>query len=187
MIKFNEKLNARKDKQPYYIEELIEIKNNKYEGFLAHDNITIDTINVYSGSKLTGEKINSYVISIDDELPWKVYISINTNLSTVYVSYETIGDTVEAEDINELQSAINEIYVNIDKKVQSIIDSAPEALDTLKELAGALNNDSNFATTITNKLAEKLSKQEAQEIYVTKAEANSNNKPLTWGQLKGGS
>ena len=187
MIKFNEKLNVRKDKQPYYIEELIEVKNGKYEGFLAHDNITIDTINIYSGSKLTGEKINSYVVSIDDEVPWKVYISINTNLSAVYVSYETIGDTVEAEDINQLQNAINEIYTNIDKKIQSIIDSAPEALDTLKELADALNNDSNFATTIANKLSEKLDRQEAQETYATKEEVNGSNRPLTWGQLKGGS
>lgn len=35
----------------------------------------------------------------------------------------------------------------------NIIDAAPEALNTLNELAAALNDDSNFATTITNALA----------------------------------
>lgn len=35
----------------------------------------------------------------------------------------------------------------------ALIDSAPGALDTLKELAAALGNDPNFATTITNALA----------------------------------
>ena len=34
-----------------------------------------------------------------------------------------------------------------------IVDSAPAALDTLKELATALNNNASYATTITNALA----------------------------------
>jgi hypothetical protein len=34
-----------------------------------------------------------------------------------------------------------------------IVDSAPAALDTLKELSTALNNDASYATTITNALA----------------------------------
>lgn len=40
----------------------------------------------------------------------------------------------------------------VDQKINSVIDSAPEALDTLKELSEALNNDPDFAATITNKL-----------------------------------
>jgi len=35
----------------------------------------------------------------------------------------------------------------------NIIDAAPGALDTLNELAAALNDDASFATTITNSLA----------------------------------
>lgn len=37
----------------------------------------------------------------------------------------------------------------------ALVDSSPEALDTLNELAAALNHDPNFATTITNTLAGK--------------------------------
>jgi hypothetical protein len=37
----------------------------------------------------------------------------------------------------------------------ALADSAPAALDTLNELATALGNDANFATTITNALAGK--------------------------------
>ncbi|EJF6106407.1 tail fiber protein [Salmonella enterica] len=40
-------------------------------------------------------------------------------------------------------------------KVAQLVGSAPEALDTLNELAAALGNDPNFATTITNMLAGK--------------------------------
>jgi hypothetical protein len=39
--------------------------------------------------------------------------------------------------------------------VASIVDSAPSTLDTLNELAAALGDDANFATTITNALAAK--------------------------------
>lgn len=37
--------------------------------------------------------------------------------------------------------------------VDSVIDSAPGALDTLNELAAALGDDANFSTTVTNSLA----------------------------------
>ena len=41
------------------------------------------------------------------------------------------------------------------KLLATLVDSSPEALDTLNELAAALGNDPNFATTITNALAGK--------------------------------
>ena len=40
--------------------------------------------------------------------------------------------------------------------IASITDSAPTTLDTLNELAAALGDDPNFATTITNSIATKL-------------------------------
>jgi hypothetical protein len=39
----------------------------------------------------------------------------------------------------------------VDAKVAAVLDSAPEQLNTLNELAAALNDDANFATTITNR------------------------------------
>ncbi|EOM8249492.1 prophage tail fiber N-terminal domain-containing protein [Escherichia coli] len=41
------------------------------------------------------------------------------------------------------------------KLLATLVGSSPEALDTLNELAAALGNDPNFATTITNALAGK--------------------------------
>ena len=46
----------------------------------------------------------------------------------------------------------------VDGAVASIIDTAPEALNTLNELAAALGDDANFATTISTSLGEKLVK-----------------------------
>jgi len=41
----------------------------------------------------------------------------------------------------------------VDNEVAGLVDSAPAALDTLNELAAALNDDASFSTTITNSLA----------------------------------
>ena len=41
--------------------------------------------------------------------------------------------------------------------IANLVNTAPSTLDTLNELATALGNDPNFATTVTNSLANKLS------------------------------
>ena len=52
--------------------------------------------------------------------------------------------------------------------IAALVASAPGTLDTLKELAAALGNDPNFATTITNLIAEKLDNT-ANAVSATKA------------------
>ncbi|ELY4543922.1 prophage tail fiber N-terminal domain-containing protein [Cronobacter sakazakii] len=57
-----------------------------------------------------------------------------------------------ADDAAGLEMA-NAAFVR--KLISALVGSSPEALDTLNELAAALGNDPNFATTITNALAGK--------------------------------
>jgi hypothetical protein len=56
-----------------------------------------------------------------------------------------------------LDSAISGVYSTLDQKIDAqisgIIDMAPDALNTLNELAQALGDDENFATTLTNNLS----------------------------------
>lgn len=46
----------------------------------------------------------------------------------------------------------------VDTSIANLIDTAPGTLDTLNELAAALGDDPNFATTVTNSIATKVSK-----------------------------
>lgn len=55
--------------------------------------------------------------------------------------------------------------------VTALIDSAPEALNTLNELSAALNNDANFASTIANSFSEKLDISSASATYLTQTDA----------------
>ncbi|MBE8611540.1 hypothetical protein CYG68_03805 [Morganella morganii] len=45
-------------------------------------------------------------------------------------------------------------------RVAKLVNASPAALDTLKELAGALGNDPNFSTTISNLIGQKLAKNQ---------------------------
>ncbi|WP_295512733.1 head decoration protein [uncultured Sulfitobacter sp.] len=56
----------------------------------------------------------------------------------------------------------------------ALIDAAPGAMDTLNELAAALGDDPNFATTVTNALAGKLSAASNLSDVANKATARSN-------------
>ncbi|EIW5330154.1 prophage tail fiber N-terminal domain-containing protein [Salmonella enterica] len=56
------------------------------------------------------------------------------------------------DDAKGLQTANAEF---VRKLIAALVGSVPESLDTLQELADALGNDPNFATTVLNKLAGK--------------------------------
>ena len=69
----------------------------------------------------------------------------------------TNGDMIYNTTTNQF-----EIYRNgaweTNATTESLVDSAPSTLDTLNELAAALGDDPNFATTVTNNIATKVSK-----------------------------
>jgi hypothetical protein len=58
--------------------------------------------------------------------------------------------------------------------IGTLIDAAPGAMDTLNELAAALGDDPNFATTVTNALAGKLSAASNLSDLPNKATSRSN-------------
>lgn len=58
--------------------------------------------------------------------------------------------------------------------IAALIDASPGALDTLNELAAAIGDDPNFASTITNGLAEKLAKASNLSDLTNVATARTN-------------
>ena len=52
--------------------------------------------------------------------------------------------------------------IQVDKKVSDLVNSAPETLDTLNELASALGDDPNFATTIATQIGNKAN---SSDVY----------------------
>ena len=65
------------------------------------------------------------------------------------------GDMVYNTTTNQFNIRVNGAWTTL-ATVEGLVDSAPTTLDTLNELAAALGDDPNFATTVTNSLATKL-------------------------------
>lgn len=56
------------------------------------------------------------------------------------------------------------ILAQIANSIANLVDTAPSTLDTLNELAEALGNDPNFATTVTNLIATKVTKEDGKGL-----------------------
>jgi|GEM_PF-2708032 len=103
---FHEKLNKLSG-SVYKVEEEITVPDGGvYEEYLQHDNIYEDSLYVFSGPNKTGEEL-VYTLTVPSDGPWKHIIRVETVKPKIYISYDTPGDQVEAEDINKLQRAIN--------------------------------------------------------------------------------
>jgi hypothetical protein len=63
----------------------------------------------------------------------------------------------------------------VDTAVNNLIDAAPGALDTLNELAAAIGDDANFATTITNTVNTKLAIADFSTSFDTDFNAKSTD------------
>lgn len=63
------------------------------------------------------------------------------------------ADTLDGKQLATIES---EYQAFANTAAANIVDSAPGTLDTLNELAAALGDDPNFATTVTNSIATKM-------------------------------
>jgi archaellum component FlaC len=127
---------------------------------------TLDTLNELAAA--IGDDPN-FVGTIDTSLGLKADISYVddeiTGLNSVAQGY---ADTAESNSTEYTDLLIGDATVDgtggntvtdrIASAVAGLVDSSPEALDTLNELAAALGNDENFATTVATDIGTKVSK-----------------------------
>lgn len=91
----------------------------------------------------------------------------NSTLTNLTVTGQTSVPTANAG--NSSKAIANTEFVA--KSIAALVNGSPDQLNTLNELANALGNDSNFASTVTAELAKKLNSTEAESTYATKTEA----------------
>ena len=63
--------------------------------------------------------------------------------------------------------------------IAAIVDSAPSTLNTLNELAAALGDDANFASTVATSLGNKLDVSTASSTYLTQVSASTTYATIT--------
>ena len=103
------------------------------------DVLSVDTGSIVEGSNLfyTDTRANA---------------AIDTRVTKTFVD----GLNVDADTLDGQHGSYYTGYT--DAAIASLVDTAPATLDTLNELAAALGDDPNFATTVTNNIATKVSK-----------------------------
>jgi len=73
----------------------------------------------------------------------------------------------------------------VDTAISNLIDAAPGVLNTLNEIAAAIGDDQNFATTITTALATKLNITTAASTYLAKADTIETVQDIVSGMVSG--
>lgn len=100
----------------------------------------------------------TFVLSIKDKVDKKEGYGLSKNDFTDELKAKLDGIEEKANYITKVSELENDLKFqteeDVKKAISDLVDGADDALDTLKELAEALGNDPNFATTITNKLTE---------------------------------
>jgi len=109
---------------------------------------------------LTPTEINSLISGLQSQID-----TLATNLNNTLDDYVPIGDVGQADGVASLNTSgvipDNQIAQSIARTadvsaaISNLIDSSPTTLNTLNELAAALNDDANFAGTITTALGAK--------------------------------
>jgi len=111
--------------------------------------------NLVDGAPGALDTLNELAAALGDNPDYFSDIQDTLNLKATIASPEFTGVPLAptaSPATNTTQIATTEF---VQTKINNLVNGAPGALDTLQELAAALANDADYATTITNNLGQK--------------------------------
>ena len=88
--------------------------------------------------------------------------TVSEQISTAVAEKANAIHTHSLSDITDMPTYATETYVNT--KVADLVDSSPDTLNTLNELAAALGDDPNFATTVAAQIGGKVDKVDGKDL-----------------------
>ena len=140
-------------------------------------------------NKVINTKFNTIQSNIDNKVPTSRTVNGKALTGNITLSASDVGALPSSTVIPSIDGLATETYVN--NKVAGLVDSAPSTLDTLNELAAALGDDPNFATTIATQIGGKVDKVNGKGLstndftndYKTKLDGLSNPVAITTAQI----
>lgn len=146
----------------------VEDTANKYAHIVGNGTSKTARKNAYtldwSGNAWFAGKVTQEGTPTDNkDLVNKKYVDdVKASITVPTKTSELTNDSNFLTEHQSLTGLATETYVN--DKVAGIVNSAPETLDTLKELATALGNDANFATTVSTQIGKKVDKADGMSL-----------------------
>ena len=125
-------------------------------GNIQTTNITSSNIN--NSNSITSNSINATSANLTNTTVSNILTLLSN--SPITFNYNGNSYTISALmlfTLNQLAGAniASQAYVNT--QIASLVNSSPDLLNTLSELAAAINNDASFSSTMTNLIATKSS------------------------------
>lgn len=146
----------------------VEDKANKYAHIVGNGTSKTARKNAHtldwSGNAWFAGKVTQEGTPTDNkDLVNKKYVDdVKASIVVPTKTSELTNDSNFLTEHQSLSGLATETYVN--DKVAGIVNSAPETLDTLQELATALGNDANFATTVSTQIGKKVDKADGMSL-----------------------
>jgi hypothetical protein len=129
----------------------------------THTNITVAYDDVARKINLTA--------TYDNEEAIAAIASAMTATGGINKAYDSIAKTITLSiNTNEIAS---QTYVN--QAIANLVDASPALLNTLNEIAAAINDDSNFSTTITTAIATALASSKSYTDAAISALGNTSD------------
>ena len=149
----------------------------------------VNSINEIAESYATAEYVD---VNIEKEVGKRTDLATD-NKNTIVASINEVHNKLELKaDKSELFSGSYNDLTNkpiipsidglatesyVDNKVAELVDSAPEALNTLNELAQALGDNPNFATTVSEEIGKKANDADLAAVAKSGSYNDLSNKP----------
>lgn len=132
-----------------YVDEAvanIDIPDVDFTGYATEDYVTTEI----NSAK---EELSESIVAESDE--WKVVDEAGNIIFRVDADgAHTTSLTLNGQSVTDI----------VNDKFASLVDSAPDTLNTLNELAAALGDDPNFATTIATEIGKKVDKVDGKGL-----------------------
>lgn len=122
---------------------------------------------------LTGVK--KYVDNINNNLQENINNIDNLKADKSELFSGDYNDLSNKPNIPSIEGLASESYV--DNSIAGIVNSAPETLNTLNELAQALGDDPSFATTVSTEIGKKANSNDLAAVATSGSYNDLTNKP----------
>jgi hypothetical protein len=141
-----------------YTDSAISTHNSDTTG--VHGITDTSALETQTGAQTKADAAEASAIDYTDTAVTNLASDLDTHIETT-LNVHGIADTNELETKTGAQNKANTAQSNAatytDSAIANLVASAPGTLDTLNELAAALGDDPNFASTISTTLGGKLS------------------------------
>jgi len=161
-------------------------------------------------TKSYNDSANTLTIAVDNTIANKTYVDtavsgLSSTSATTYIPLSLLGQVDGVAELDsdgfvpesqipasiardtEISSAISAEVTNrntaISTAISNLVDTAPDALNTLNELAAAINDDASYAATVTTALGTKITASSTDTLSNKTIDLTSNTLTGTKAQF----